>query len=144
MSNDTVNPLVSQLAGSAPDVAHLQEMLATTFKQTDANPYWVFYEFELKDEAFARGEFRLGKEGAGQALLSLWAREGSPVVEDALNLGQWGEVTGFNANPRIPPEGADAYSYNVNDVRVSFQFTHASRKLRSVALEWGGTDADAT
>lgn len=143
MSNETINPLVGQLTSSAPDVTQLQEVLATTFRPTDANPYWTFYEFELKDGAFARGEFRLGKEQAGQALLSLWAREDAPVVGDTLNLRQWGEVTSFSANPRIPPEGADAYTYDVNNVKVSFQFMHTSRKLRSVSLEWGGPDVEA-
>jgi hypothetical protein len=136
MSDETINPLVSQLTSGTLDVARLQAALATTFRQTDENPYWTFYEFDLSDSSFARGEFRQGKE-AGRALLSLWAREASPVLEEALNLNQWGEVTNIDINPRIPPEGTDAYSYNVNGVKVSFQFTHASRKLRSVALEWG-------
>jgi hypothetical protein len=40
-------------------------------------------------------------------------------------------------NPRIPPEGTDAYIYEVGGVRVTFQFTHNSRGLCVVAMEWG-------
>ena len=136
MSDQTINELVSQAIRAAPDVAQLQGLLATTFKKADENPYWTFYTFELKDGAFAGGEFRQSKEG-GKALLSLMAREDAPVAESDLDLKPWGEVRNINASPRIQPEGADAYVYSVDGVQVSFQFTHTSRRLRSVALEWG-------
>jgi len=139
MSDQTVNELVRQAVHAKPDTAQLQEALATTFKKSDENPYWTFYAFELKDGAFAGGEFRLIKEG-GKALLSLMAREDAPVAENDLDPSPWGEVRNITASPRIQPEGADAYVYNVDGVQVSFQFTHTSRRLRSVALEWGVTE----
>ncbi len=136
MSGETVNQMVGQLARGTLDAARLQGLLATTFKQSNENPYWTYYEFELKNGPFARGEFRLSKEG-GKALLSLMAREEPALTENDLDLSQWGEVSNIRVSPRIPPEGTDAYSYNVEGVKVSFQFTHTSRRLRSVALEWG-------
>jgi hypothetical protein len=39
-------------------------------------------------------------------------------------------------NPRIPPEGADSEVYEKNGVQVSAQWTHTSRRLRSLVLEW--------
>ena len=136
MSGENINQIISQLAHGAPEPARLQGSLSTSFKQTDENPYWTFHTFELKDGSFAGGEFRQGKAG-GRALLSLMAREDSPVTESGLDLKPWGEVRNITASPRIQPEGADAYVYNVDGVQVSFQFTHTSRRLRSVALEWG-------
>lgn len=49
---------------------------------------------------------------------------------------QWGQLEGMDINPRIPPEGTDAYIYDVRGVKLSFQFLHHSRTLRSIALEW--------
>jgi hypothetical protein len=138
MSGQTVNPLVNEIVRAGLDPAQLQKLLATTFEKSDENPYWTFHTFELKDGPFAGGEFRQGKEG-GQGLLSLMARETAPVTESDLDLSPWGEVRNISLSPRIPPEGADAYVYDVEGVKLSFQFTHASRRLRSVALEWAPT-----
>ncbi len=137
MNEQTVNQVVEQLTGNkALETARFEALLATPLKKTNENPYWTFYEFELPSGPFAGGELRLGKT-PGQALLSLMARETSPLKESDLDLTRWGEVRGIDVNPRIPPEGTDAYSYTVNGVKVSFQFTHHSRQLRSLALEWG-------
>ncbi|MBM4424940.1 MAG: hypothetical protein FJ030_16405 [Chloroflexi bacterium] len=138
MSEQSVNEIVGRLAGiTLPEMARFESALATTLKQTEENPKWVFYGFALKDGPFAAGELRLSKAG-NKALLALSAREESPIVEDDLDLSQWGDVRDIDANPRIPPEGADAYVYGIQGVQVSFQFTHNSRRLRSVVLEWTG------
>ncbi len=137
MSEQAVNRIVGQLARiGALEVARFEELLATVFKRTIENPYWTGYEFELPNGPFARGEFRLDKAG-DKALLSLWPRDELALAESDLDLSQWGEVRGIDVNPRIPPEGTDAYIYDVLGVQVSFQLTHHSRRLRSVALEWG-------
>jgi hypothetical protein len=136
MNTATVNQLVREVLREGPNPERLQALLVTTFEIADENPAWTFYVFALSDGPFANGEFRHNKAG-GRALLSLMARETSPVAERALDLKPWGPVQSINISPRIPPEGADAYVYRVGSVRVSFQFTHSSRRLRSVALEWG-------
>lgn len=138
MTAPTINEIVGRLARiGALEVAGFEKLLATTFKQGESNPYWSFYEFELQGGPFARGEFRLSKEG-NKALLSLWPRDELALSEKGIDLGSWGQVRNIDVNPRIPPEGTDAYIYEAQGVRVSFQFTHNSRRLRSVALEWGG------
>jgi hypothetical protein len=136
MSDSEINQIVGRLAGGGPESARLQELLSTTFKQTDENPYWIFHEFELNDSPLPGGEFRRSKEG-DKGLLSLRAREEPAIKEADLDLNQLGEVVNIRANPRIPPEGADTYVYNVEGVQVSFQFAHTSRRLLSVTLEWG-------
>jgi hypothetical protein len=136
MSDNTVNQLVSDVVRAGLDPAGLQSLLSTTFVKSDENPHWTFYTFELKDGPFEGGEFRQNKAG-GRALLSLTARAAAPVAERELDLRRWGPVRSINLNPRIKPEGADAYIYNVDGVKVSFQFTHLSRRLRGLALEWG-------
>jgi hypothetical protein len=136
MNGETVNQVVNEIVGVGLHPGRLQEILATTFTKSDENPYWTFYTFGLKDSPFAGGEFRLSKEG-GKALLSLMTGEGSPVNENDLDLSRWGQVRNINISPRIQPEGADAYVYGVDGAQVSFQFTHTSRRLRSVAVEWG-------
>ena len=137
MSGQAVNRIVSQFAHiSAFELPQFEAAVGATFKQTEENPYWTFYEFELSDGPFARGDFRLSKAG-GQALLSLWAREEPALVEADLDLRPWGEVRNIDVNPRIQPEGTYAYIYDVSGLKVSFQFTYNSKRLRSVALEWG-------
>jgi hypothetical protein len=136
MNGDTINQLAGEIVRAGPDLARLQEILAVSFKKSDENPHWTFYTFELKDGPFAGGEFRLSREW-GKALLGLMAREAPVIAESDLDPGRWGQVRHLSASPRIPPEGADAYVYNVAGVQVAFQFTHLSRRLRSVSVEWG-------
>jgi len=137
MSGDDVTKLVDTLAqGGLPDAAPLATLLGTTFKAGGANPYWTIYNFTLNNSPFARGDFRLSKDGQ-KALLNLETGNDSTLVADDLDLTAWGPVVGISPNPRIPPEGADAYIYKVNQVKVSVQYTHQSRKLLAVSLEWG-------
>ena len=82
------------------------------------------------------GELRLSTSG-DRALLSLLPREGQPLTESDLDLKPWGPATYLDINPQIPPEGTDAYSYTVSGARLSFQFTHVTRRLRTVTIEWG-------
>ena len=137
MSDSQVNELVDQLVhGGAPSVARVEEILDTTLAPTQENPKWKMYSFELKNGAFKGGEFRHSKEGQ-RALLILSPREELGLNQRELDLKPWGEVRNIDINPRIPPEGTDAYVYEVDGARLSFQFTHNSRKLRTVAMEWG-------
>jgi hypothetical protein len=136
MSGNRINQLVSEVVRAGLDPAGLQSLLSATFVKSDENPHWTFYTFELNEGPFAGGEFRQNKAG-GRALLSLVAREASPVAERDLDLRRWGPVRSVDLNPRIKPEGADAYIYDIDAVKVSFQFTHTSRRLRGLALEWG-------
>ena len=136
MSSQTVNELVSQIVHAGLDSARLQELLAASFKKSAGNPYWTSHKFELKDGPFAGGEFRQSKAG-DKALLSLRVRESLPVAVGELDLSPWGPLRNITLSPGIPPEGADAYVYSVAGVQVSFQFTHSSRRLLNVALEWG-------
>jgi hypothetical protein len=138
MSSEVVNQLVIQLVQGGPDIDRLQKLLGTTFKQTDANPYWTFFEGALANGPFKQGDLRLNKAENGQALLSLVSREEQAVTESDLNLLQhWGEAQSFQVSPRIPPEGAVAYAYEIEGVRVSFQFLQTSRQLRTLVVEWG-------
>lgn len=134
MSAETVTQVVEQLTQRGTlEKGQVETALATTFWETDEGPNWKYYEFTLPQGPFVEGELRLNKEGT-QTLLSLVPRE--MVVEADLNLKQWGELVNIDVNPRIPPEGTDAYTYAVKGLKVSFQFTHNSRQLRAVALEW--------
>jgi hypothetical protein len=134
MSGQSLNTTVDTLATSAaPSKEGVEAALGTSLKQTKDNPYWTFYEFRLDSDDVTGGEFRKGKDGKS-ALLIL-----NPVdslTEDDLALAQRGTVKSIDINPRIPPEGTDTQIYDVNGVRVSFQFTHNSRRLRGLALEW--------
>jgi hypothetical protein len=137
MNGEDVTTLVNTLAqGGLPDAAPLATSLGTTFKAGGANPYWTTYDFTLTNSPFARGGFRLSKDGQ-KALLNLENGSDSKLVADDLDLTAWGPVVGISPNPRIPPEGADAYIYKVGSVRVSVQYTHQTRKLLGVSLEWG-------
>ncbi len=134
MSGESINQLVNQVVRGGPGSGRLQELLATQFRQTNENPYWTFYEFELKNGPFEGGEFRQSR-AEGRALLSLMAREEPALTENDLDLSQWGEVRNINISPGIQPEGADACVYIIEGVQVSFQFTHTSRRLRMARPE---------
>jgi hypothetical protein len=137
MSGDPVTQLVKKLAGAKlPEPASLATQLATTLNKTSENAYWTVYGFKLAEGPFGRGDLRLSQDGT-KALLNLETRAAPSISERDLSLGQWGEVRGIVPNPRIPPEGADTYIYEVESVRVSLQFAHQSRLLNIVTLEWG-------
>ena len=72
-----------------------------------------------------------------RALLSLSPRDNAPLAETDFDLRQWGPATNVDINPQIPPEGTDGYTYAVNGTRLSYQFTHVSRHLRTTTVEWG-------
>jgi hypothetical protein len=137
MSGEDVVNLLNTLAQIArPDPAELAKLFGTTFKTGPANPYWSTFEFTLTNGPFVRGDFRLSKDGQ-QAALNLETNLDSTLPVDDLDLAAWGPVVGLSPNPRIPPEGADAYIYKVNGVKVFVHRTHDSQKLHSVGLGWG-------
>jgi hypothetical protein len=137
LSSQPVDQLLKQLAsGATPTVSGLEQALGVNLKPSKENPHWKFYQFELPGGPFKGGEFRLSAAG-DRALLSLLPRDEPGLVETDFDLRQWGAARNLDINPQIPPEGTDAYIYDVQGARLSFQFTHVSRRLRSVTLEWG-------
>lgn len=137
MTKPSINQLVDGLvqAGSL-DVPRIEGVLQAKLSQVKKNDFWTFYEFKLPKGPFDHGEFRLSNDGS-KALLGLWPEASKAPSEKELDLTQWGPISGIDVNPHIHPEGTDAYIYDVQGVRVSFQFMHSSRRLRSIALEWG-------
>jgi hypothetical protein len=140
MSGQSIHQLLSSLANvGTPEPENLAELLGTTLTLAQENPSWLLYKFELSDGIFAGGELRVGKSG-GMALLILTPVEEPGLFEKDLDLAAWGEPRAIDVNPRIPPEGTDAYIYDIEGVKLSLQWTHSSRRLRSVALEWAEGD----
>jgi hypothetical protein len=137
MTKLSINRLIEGLIqpGSL-EVHRFEEALQAKFTQTKKNDYWTFSEFKLSKGPFDHGEFRLSSDGS-KALLGLWPEAAKAPSEKELDLTPWGPISGIDVNPHIGAEGIDAYIYDVKGVRVSFQFMHHSRRLRSVALEWG-------
>jgi len=139
MTKPSLNQLLEALVQPGPlDASRFQEALQTNFTQIKRNDYWTFYEFTLSKGPFDHGEFRCSNDGS-KALLGLWPDAAKAQAETDLDLAHWGPIKRIDVNPHIRPEGIDAYIYDVQGVRVSFQLTHASRRLRSVALEWGAS-----
>lgn len=141
MTKPSINQLVDGLvqAGSL-DVPRIEGVLQAKLSQVKKNDFWTFYEFKQSKGPFDHGEFRLSTDRS-KALLSLWPDAAKAPTEKDLDLMHWGPISGIDVNPHIRPEGTDAYIYDVRGVRVSFQLMHASRRLRSVAIEWGTSPA---
>lgn len=139
MTRQSIHSLVDGLVqpGSL-DVPRIEGVLQTRFSQVKKNDYWTFYEFKLSKSPFDHGEYRLSNDGS-KALLGLWPDPAKAPTEKDLDLAHWGPISGIDVNPHIQPEGTDAYIYDVQGVRVSFQILHHSRRLRSIALEWGAS-----
>jgi hypothetical protein len=137
MSGQQVDELVKTVIGAGmPTVAGLEKLLRIKLKPTQDNPFWKFYTFELADGPCQGGELRVSVAG-DRALLSLTPRDNAPLAEADFDLRQWGPATNIDINPQIPPEGTDGYTYAVNGTRLSFQFTHVTRRLRTATVEWG-------
>jgi len=137
MSDRSMHQLLTSLtAVGTPEAAKYAELLGTTLIPVQENLSWSFFRFDLHDGPFPGGELRVSKSG-DRALLILTPAEEPGVFEKDLDLAEWGEPIGIDVNPRIPPEGTDAYIYDVQGVKLSFQWTHNSRRLRTVVLEWG-------
>lgn len=137
MSSQQVDQFVKSILNAGlPTLAGAEKLLGVALKPGQDNPHWKFYTFELAGGPFKGGELRLSVSG-DRALLSLLPREEQPLKESDLDLTPWGQAVHLDINPQIPPEGTDAYRYEVSGARLSFQFTHVTRRLRTVTLEWG-------
>ena len=137
MTKQSINKVVDGLVHTdSLEVPRIEEALQAKLTETSKNDFWTFYEFKLSKGPSTHGEFRLSNDGT-KALLSLRTEPAKAPTEKDLDLTRWGPISGIDVNPRIRPEGTDAYIFDVQGVRVSFQLMHSSRRLRSVALEWG-------
>ena len=140
MSENSLTDLVERVVSTpANDLSGFEELLGGAFHQSDENEHWIFYRAELGTGLFYSAEYRL-KRTSDQALLSLTPNESNPLKESDLDLSSWGPAESVNANPHIPPEGTDTYVYVVKGVRLAFQFTHHSRRLRTLIFRWGDRD----
>jgi hypothetical protein len=136
MTGQSVNQTVEELVRpGALAVERFERVLGIDLKPSGDNPHWSMYTGELPG-AFAQVEVRLNKS-APKALVVLTPRAEPAITQAELDLAPWGEVQAIDPNPRIPPEGTDALIFHKDGVQVAFQFTHRSRRLRLVALEYG-------
>ena len=137
MSGEKVNEVVKQvLQIEELDVETFTELLGTELEEVEKNPEWTFFDFKVDLDPFTHGEVHISVD-PNRAHISLWPGEESAVVEDDLDLDQWGEVEHLGINPRIPPEGTVSFLYLVNGARVIFQIMYESRRLRCLVIEWG-------
>lgn len=140
MSGQAVNELVTELVRTPPGKpGQLEAALAARFQLTEENERWSFYQIEFPEGPFVRGDYRVSRVGE-RALLSLTPRDPKSLRESELDLTPWGEVQNIDVNPRIPPEGTDTLVFEVEGVRIGFQFTHHSRRLRTLSVRWGPVD----
>jgi hypothetical protein len=117
------------------DAQTLSEILGVSVFQRRQTRSWTFHEFSLSSSPFARGELKVRRTG-NEALLVLDSRESESLTYDELSLARYGEPVSIRSNPSIPPEGADAYGYDIRGVRVYFEFRHVSQRLRTISFEW--------
>lgn len=136
MNGQAINQLVEQLIHvDALEVPRIEEALDNKLTETEQNPISTFYEFDLKDSVFDRGEVRLAKSGEW-AIIILQPPDDAQIVEDDLDLAPWGEIEYLKIHPDVPPEGMIAYTYQSDEALVTFQFHEESRKLDTVVVEW--------
>ena len=136
MTGASVSPFVARLAQPAPpDAAGWAARLGASLQPSAANPYWSFYTFTLPDGPFAGGVLRLRLAGPG-ALLSLSPRDPPGLTEADVDTAAWGPRRGAVPNPRLRPEGGDLLTYQLSGVTLSVLWTHTSRRLLNLALEW--------
>jgi hypothetical protein len=141
MARDSVNALVARLAQpDPPDAGRMAALLGTTLERRHENPDWTFYSFALPAGPFAEGVLRLSAAGEA-ALLSLAPRDPPGLTEAEVDTTAWGKRRDAIPHPRLAPEGADLLKYQLDRVTLSALWTHTSRRLLSLTLEWPAPDA---
>jgi hypothetical protein len=144
MSAETVNQLVDRLVRAAPlTTESFAALLGAPLTPGESNPAWKTYTFVLAGGPFARGELRLNAAGDG-ALLILEPRDPPGLGEADLNPAALGQSLGVRPNPHIPPEGVDTDYFQNGAVQVAAQWTHTSRRLRSLILKWDPPSASVS
>jgi hypothetical protein len=138
MANDGVGETAVRLAQPGPpDAAGFAALLGAPLQPSDENPDWTFYTFVLPDGPLAGGVLRLNAAGDG-ALLSLSPRDPPGVTEAEVDTSAWGLRVDAVPRPRLEPEGGDLLTYQLGEVKLSVLWTHVSRRLINLALEWPG------
>lgn len=136
MTTKTINQIIERLSECRPlSPERFAELLAVGMTPGAHNPYWMFFSFKLSDGAFVGGELRISA-GGDRALMSLKPRDPPGLTASDVDKSTLGKRLGIVPNPHIPPEGADTESFAHEGVEIGLQWTHASRRLRSVVLKW--------
>jgi hypothetical protein len=135
MVGDIVQLVACLAQPGLPDAKHFATLLGATLQRSNEYPDWVFYQFDLPSGPFASGGLRLSRAGDA-ALLSLSPRDPPGLTEAELDTAAWGPRCDAEPLPRIPPEGADRLTYRLGRVTVSTLWTHSSRRLLNLMLEW--------
>lgn len=131
-ARDIVERLV---AGVPPRAEYIAAVLDATLRPEGENPDWTFSTFELPRGPFAGGVLRV-KAAGDAALLSLSPRDPPGLTEADLVTAAWGPRRDAVPMPRVSSEGADLLVYHLQDVIVSVLWTHTSRRLVNLSLEW--------
>lgn len=136
MKTQTVNQLVDRLVRVEPLAAEsFAALLGVSLQPAEEGPFWKIYTFELPKGPFARGELRVNAAGNG-ALLILEPRDPPGLGQSDVDRQALGPRLGMRPNPRIPPEGIETEYFQKDGVQVATQWTHGSRRLRSLVLRW--------
>ncbi len=136
MARESVSQFVARLVQPGPlNAERFATQLGATLTRLDENPDWKFYTFVLPGGPFAGGVLRLSTDGAA-ALLCLSPRDPPGLTEAEVDQAAWGPPRSALPKPRIPPEGADLLAYQLEGVTLTTLWTHTSRRLVNVALEW--------
>jgi hypothetical protein len=110
-------------------------LLGASLQVAEESPFWKRYTFELHEGPFSHGELRLNTPG-NSALLILEPRDPPGLGESDVDRKKLGPRLGMRPNPRIPPEGIETEYFQKEGVQVATQWTHGSRRLRSLVLRW--------
>jgi hypothetical protein len=136
MSTNRVNQIVDRLVEPGPLTAErFATLLGVPLTAGEVNPSWETYTFKLAGGPFAGGELRLNTAADG-ALLILEPREPPGLGEADVDRATLGARLGARPNPHIPPEGVDTEHFQRGAAKVAVQWTHTSRRLRSLVLNW--------
>jgi hypothetical protein len=136
MSTETVNQMVDRLVqAGALTAERFAALLGAPLQPGEMNPFWKTYTFELAGGPFAGGELRLNTAGDG-ALLILEPRDPPGLGQGDVDRAAFGPRLSRRPNPRIPPEGIETEYFQMDGVQVATQWTHTSRRLRSLVLKW--------
>lgn len=136
MSTMSIDQIISRLTEAGPlEANRFAKLLGVTLKPGEDNPFWRFFTFSVADGPFGGGELRLSSEG-DRALLILEPRDPPGLGLSDVDRTKLGTPAGMLPNPRIPPEGIDTEYFQKAGAQIAVQWTHTSRRLRSVLLKW--------
>jgi hypothetical protein len=132
----TVDEIVDRvLATIRVEPGELGKALGIRFVKRDGGlPPMEYFDGQMMEGPFTTANLRLDRRDGSAFLVLGESRE--PIMEASVAHRRFEPRALTDINPRVPPEGTEAPTYDVGGIRIAFEFTMFSRNLLLVSFDW--------